>query len=589
VRPFTVAKVAKVAAVAAVAKSTRVAIGVVLVVSLVGGLLSACGGSSGSGAGHSSTTGHGSAAGSSASQLPAANPSTGPVGLISAPGGPFMYDADGRVVLMHGVNLVYKVAPYEIEVSGSGPNVLTTAEVQKMASLGFDVVRLGIIWKGLEPGTDPINDPAICTHGDPTSATAASAAGQFQQSVFDPYLSRLDETITMLAKYGIYSLLDMHQDVYSDVFAGEGAPNWAVCTNGLKPKPVYNIPNWSNNLQGPGVVQAYENFWENDVVGDLQVQFDMLWTRIASHFKGNPWVVGYDPFNEPYGAGLPPVGSGATFDAQLQCFYMGRSDPGTDQSGKPISCPPDDPAVGLIPRVEAADPTHLVFYEPNYTVDSGPPNHIGPMSEPRLVLNFHDYCFLHVPNGPEPADFGTVCAPLESLVFNERSKERAKDSVPQQPGGPSWMLTEFGASTDTADLARITADADAHLVGWMYWQWLHYDDPTGSHTSGLWPPTAPTPGMLKVLSQTYPEAIAGTPTATSFDQATAAFTLDYKPDDSITAPTVIFVPVSMHYPDGYCAKVTGANVVSKPDSDHLDIQNEPGATTVTVSVTQGTC
>ncbi len=34
-------------------------------------------------------------------------------------------------------------------------------------ALGFNVVRLGIIWKGLEPGTDPINDPAICTPGRP--------------------------------------------------------------------------------------------------------------------------------------------------------------------------------------------------------------------------------------------------------------------------------------------------------------------------------------------------------------------------------------------------------------------------------------
>ena len=77
---------------------------------------------------------------------------------MSAPGGPYLDDRYGRVALMHGVDLVYKVPPYEVEVQGTGPNVLTPQEAQRMAALGFDVVRLGIIWKGLEPGTAQVND-----------------------------------------------------------------------------------------------------------------------------------------------------------------------------------------------------------------------------------------------------------------------------------------------------------------------------------------------------------------------------------------------------------------------------------------------
>ena len=30
------------------------------------------------------------------------------------------------------------------------------------------------------------------------------------------------------AEYGIYTLLDMHQDVLSEKFCGEGIPDWAV-------------------------------------------------------------------------------------------------------------------------------------------------------------------------------------------------------------------------------------------------------------------------------------------------------------------------------------------------------------------------
>jgi endoglycosylceramidase len=166
------------------------------------------------------------------SSIPATgNPTTGPVGPLSAHGGPFLDDRYGRVVLMHGVNLVYKVPPYEVEINGTGPNVLSVPEVQHMASLGFDVVRLGIIWNGLEPGKAPINDPAICARGTPR----ASGPRQFDPALFNAYLNKLQSTIALLGRYGISSLIDMHQDVYNQVFGGEGAPDWAVCTKVRSP------------------------------------------------------------------------------------------------------------------------------------------------------------------------------------------------------------------------------------------------------------------------------------------------------------------------------------------------------------------
>jgi endoglycosylceramidase len=529
------------------------------------------------------------AASAAPSAAPAADvapgsPADGPVGPMSSDGGPFLTDRFGRVVLMHGVNLVYKLPPYEIVVDGTGANVLTRSEARTMASLGFDVVRLGIIWKGLEPGDDPIDDPSVCTSGRPRAT-----AHQFDAAVFDSYMKKLEATIALLGQYGIYSVVDMHQDVYSSVFGGEGAPNWAVCTNGQKPRPRPGGTDWTVNLQGPGVVTAYEHFWHNDVVGDLQGQFDALWVRVASSLRDNPWVVGYDPFNEPYGRGLPPYGNNTGFDAELECFYTGRADPGLDQSGGTVSCPGDDPEVGLIPQLEAADPRHLVFYEGDYTNDSGIPGHVGPMPFPRLVLNFHDYCFLNAPNGPESSGFASICSPLEKSVFTLRSAERERDTTPEQPGGPASLLTEFGASTDTSDIARIAGDADTELVGWIYWQWLRYDDPTGPSTAGLWPPDSSTPSMLTVLSRPYASAVAGTPTAMSFDPTSGRFTLQFRPDPRITQPTVVVVPVSTHYRNGYCTTVSGGRAVSPPGTTRLDVDADIGATQVTVTIQPGRC
>ena len=395
--------------------------------------------------------------------------------------------------------------------------------------------------------------------------------------------------MALLARNGIFSLLDMHQDVYNEAFGGEGAPNWAVCTDGITPKPRLHVANWSTNYTGPGVTQAYGHFWENDVVGNLQGQFDALWGKIATQFRANPWVVGYDPFNEPYGGGLGSKPNNPAFDALLECLYTGRAHPGLSQSGQRVSCPADDPEEGLIPQIEAADPTHLVAYEGNYGTDSGVPNHIGAMDYPRLVLNFHDYCFLHVPNGPEPANFGSICGPLERSVFAQHAGERANDATKEQPDGPGWLLTEFGATTDTQDLGRITADANANLVGWIYWQWINYDDPTGSHSSALWPPRAATASQLNVLSETYPSAISGTPESMAFNPTTGSFEFRYRSNPKITSPTVIVVPVSTHYPHGYCARVSGAHVTSRPGADRVDLANGSAAGNVTVSITAGSC
>ncbi|MGD0391777.1 MAG: cellulase family glycosylhydrolase [Acidimicrobiales bacterium] len=542
----------------------RVCLGLVLVVGIAS---SSCGGSP--------------AVTSSASE----NPADGPVGPLRAPGGPWLVDREGRTVLLHGADLVYKIPPYEVEVSGTGRSVLTPAEANRMAQLGFTVVRLGIIWKGLEPGTDPINDRTVCSPGAPRR----SGPDQFDARIFDAYMTHLEATVSLLARYRIFSLIDMHQDVYNEAFGGEGAPNWAVCTDGITPRPQLHVANWSVNYTGPGVAQAYGHFWDNDVVGNLQGEFDAMWTKVAARFRGNPWVIGYDPFNEPYGPGLGTRPDNPTFDALLECFYTGRAHPGLNQSGRRVSCPADDPEEGLIPRIEAADPTHLVAYEGNYSTDSGVVNHVGAMDYPRLVLNFHDYCFLHVPNGPEPANFASICGPLERYVFTQHDQERANDSTPEQPGGPGWLLTEFGATTDASDLARITSDADASLVGWIYWQWINYDDPTGSHSSALWPPRAATASQLNVLSQTYASAVAGTPLFMSFDPATASFEFRYRSAPKITAPTVIVVPESIHYPHGYCVRATGARVTSRPDVTRVDVVGPARANDVTVSITAGSC
>ncbi len=556
---------------------------------------------------------------------PGSSPSPDAVsGCIGAPGdaGGFLRDSYGRDLIMHGVNAVNKrfdnVDPYEFTTESGQPNSLTPTDAAEMASLGFDVVRLGIIWKGLEPGAaedyrQPAtaaddNIPAVCTEGLVQNLGTAGPGGsddQYNPKTLRDYLKHVKATVDMLASYGIYSLVDMHQDVYNEHFAGEGAPDWAVCTNRIPPT---NTGNWSANYFEPAVGVAFDHFWANDVVGGLQQNYDYVWSKVASFLKDDPGVVGYDVFNEPFSTEAATPGASAAFDAKLECFYTGKRHPGLQsRTHAPLACPPTDPATGAIGSIERADPNHLVFYEPDVTNDFGNVNWIGPMPYPRLVLGFHDYCLASAGQAYFNFYGSPACSVPEQTVMSNESSARASAATAYQPGGPAWFMSEFGAGENSTDLSRVASLADANLLGWTYWQWKNYGDPTGGATEGLMQsntrcispqcaastfPDAVDPVKAAVLVQPYAQAVAGTPTSMSYDPGTGVFTLSYRPDRRITAPSIVFVPVNAlwdAYPGGYCTTVNGASSVVGQGTDHL-LVSHPTAGTVTLEVRPaGTC
>jgi endoglycosylceramidase len=378
----------------------------------------------------------------------------------------------------------------------------------------------------------------------------------------------------------------MHQDVFNEAFDGDGAPNWAVCTNGA---PNVDPPGrWSLNYGTPAAGAAFRNFWTNDVRGNLQGEFDRVWAAVAGYFRSNPWVLGYDPFNEPFSTSLVTFGD-RRFDDQLHCFYTGRQYAGPPAKGvPPLSCPPQDPAVGVIPTILGADPTHLVFFEPDIYGSRGAPEFLGSMDFPRLVFNVHVYCGYRSPVTGNPTDL-PACAAQDARSLATRADDRPGFASASQPDGPAWMVTEFGASSNPVLLRAFTNQLDRTLVGWNYWAWKYYADPTGSAAESLVMASGRLRSTATVLSRPYPEAVAGRPTLVSSDPATGAFDLAYVANPAVRAPTVVFLPTDLHYPDGYCARATGGRVRSAPGSSLLQVTNRAHAGLVTVSVTPGAC
>jgi endoglycosylceramidase len=504
---------------------------------------------------------------------------------LSSPGGPYLYDSKGRVVLMHGVNVVYKHAPYIAYPDPGEPWNFDATDAAKMQRLGFNVVRLGIEWQALEPGSGGPNQPQICTAGTPE---ATGAVHEWNQAVAEQYLSHVAATVKLLARYGIYTLLDMHQDVYNQSFRGEGAPNWAVCTNNVPIVPKGG--RWSNNYSNPTLQTAVGHFWSNDVVGNLQGNYDLVWKTVAEYFKNNPWVVGYDPFNEPFSTETQTA-SESTFTGQLECFYIGKGHPADLANGAgPLTCPPGDPDNGVVPTIQSVDSHHLTFVEPDiYWVTGGNvPSQLGPLPFKRIVFNFHTYCGDRSPVTGNPTDL-LKCLQAEDTAASEQDITRLSMGSAAQPTGPAIFMSEFGATT-SIPLAGFDVEwAGLDDLSWIYWAWKYYDDPTGSSAEGLVEPDGSYSPVVSVLSRTFPQAVAGDPNSTVFNPFTGAFSMVYAPTLAANGVTTVFVAASQHYPDGWCSAVKNGRITSKPGASHLTVQTVGHPALVYISVTAGAC
>ncbi len=287
------------------------------------------------------------------------------------------------------------------------------------------------------------------------------------------------KTVALLGQYHVYTLLDMHQDVYNELFDGEGAPAWAVCTNGA---PSTDPPGrWSENYATAPADNAYRHFWTNDVVGNLQGEFDRVWAGVASYFRTNPWILGYDPFNEPYSRALVTHGD-EQFDGQLECFYTGKSLVGpTDPWGPADHLPLARPGLGRPPHDADRRPQPPGLLRAEHLRERGRPNFIGPMQLPNLVFNVHVYCSYRSGKTGNPTDIA-ACAAQGVRTLQKRS-----EAVPSWHRNPS--RTAPPGSSASSEPPRIrhcsTGSPVRPTASWS-------DGPTGRGSTTAIRPGAPT-------------------------------------------------------------------------------------------------
>ncbi|WP_405852529.1 cellulase family glycosylhydrolase [Streptomyces sp. NBC_00090] len=333
--------------------------------------------------------------------------------------GRWLTDDQGRVVTVHGVNMVYKKPPYFPAAGGFGEK-----DARFLAENGFNAVRLGFAWNAVEPR------PGVYD---------------------DEYIEKIRQTQQLLARHHIYSLVDSHQDAFNESVGASwsGFPDWATYADGfpVQPNPGFPLVYFTSPAQN----QTWANFWRDRAAPDgvgLQEHYAAMWAHVAQRFTDQPYVLGYDLINEPWPGWEYPT-----------CF--------------PKGCPRFETGVlapfeaKVMNAIRGVDRNHLLFYEPSLTNDFGTPNWMpNPTGDPKAGMSFHDYCLGQVDtcvtNGLERSaaegvvgvvtEFGATKdatklsaladrfdANMASWMFWSQAQDQTPDHPQEPPTGPHLM------------------------------------------------------------------------------------------------------------------------------------------------------
>ncbi len=499
---------------------------------------------------------------------------------------PFLADAAGREVLLHGVAAVgmedvaypnANGAPALFPVSPSAyagrcpkasplipqpPLCETQAskpayeqsiapasgdDFAQMRALSFNVARLVLNWSQLEP------------HPGVYSTT---------------YLARVAQVVSWARQQGIYLILDLHQDQYSRYIlpidkatapsgctpsgGGDGAPGWAVQSDGKPGCALYGLDELN-----PAESAAFANFWQNSPVDGpkgqapgtgLQDHYIGALAALADRFENDPTVLGYELMNEPQPGSLGslPAANGYQSSTQeLYPFYTRAIEALTGVRDGLPTCAAGAPTslsnTCAYPKLSSVS-RQQIFFEPlayrnllDFSLQVSKPF----TTYPNIVFAPHIYTYgftfeqellgLPAKPGGYPPNFafGYQTAQAEAQAMHG-----------------AVFVTEFGdsSSTDATILAGELAAQESTQTGGTLWAWKGLSATPGSCWCTRWqrstyqttangtpgqgnPHKQPSPADLLIgsrqreLMRVWPTATAGRLGAYAYDPTTSSFVM----------------------------------------------------------------
>ena len=474
----------------------------------------------------------------------------------------FILDKHGRYSIFHGGNVVVKLPPYlpTLDKFDYQYSLNTHHDLETMKRLGFNSVRLGVIWEAVE-----------------------KSPGEYDYD----YLNKVEEIINTLGQNGIYTMVDAHQDVFSRNFCGEGVPyfyvneleydkkcaagaltrildlvgvcktiedfNFRLDENGLPLIEDCVKHNFADYHFIAGFSSSYKNFYLNKA--NIQDKFVEFWKVVVNKFKDNEYILGYDLWNEPAPGG--PM-------EDLKSFVPGRPD-----------------VKDILPVYRKVDaelrkikPDYILFFENTPVPDILPifgGLFLGKMSEKPggddipQVYNFHTYCCL---SGGDTCAHGEasyeksvkVCPKFHEKQFKKEIDTANNLNVPM-------FLTEFGACSDSKacynEIISVIKLTEENFISWNYWNYKPYGDHTTSAIEmvsyeGIYNSDGTVQNIKeKGLSRGYVMYYQGKPIKFKYEKnSNTNFETIFEYHKNIKEPSVLYYNKNFFYKKGYNIKIT---------------------------------
>ena len=398
----------------------------------------------------------------------------------------FVNESGGEIIL-HGVNVLCRDA-------GLGHFYPHFEDAfPYFRRMGFNLLRFGIFWNGVEP----------------------------RPGVYDEaYLGRVKEIVKLAEEYGIYVMLDMHQDLFAQKFI-DGAPDWACLDDGL-PHPEHCTIWYQAYLESEAIIRAADHFWANAPASDgvgLLDHYSAMWERIAEVFADCVNIIGFEPMNEPFMGSVAREAFGAATRKMLE------KNPSFDLS-HPESISQEEQAAFMeeVSRyfLEFDRTTLMAFYRRMQEA-------VAKHSDKPMITGGNIYCSTNIPTGMERLAGGNqIYAPhgYDSVVDSDRYESFSRENVEhlfaekrrgQDRLGLPTIIGEWGAfpSADfTNDLIRhMNGIVEKNLWGSAYCEYR---------------PGMETDGNFAALCRSYPVETAGELVSYHYEEASHRFQMEFQ-------------------------------------------------------------
>ncbi|MDW0194913.1 MAG: cellulase family glycosylhydrolase [Nitrososphaeraceae archaeon] len=492
--------------------------------------------------------------------------------------GSWFRDEEKRYVLFRGVNFGSrsKMPPYlpiapldvhdisKLDLKKEIESVKTGLDLLK--NLGFNIVRLLISWKAIEPRPNQ-NLEELLPEGR-------------------KYLEYMKEIIDELHARNLYVILDFHQDIANEAYGGDGFPDWAIAIDEEheKPKPPTKPDKkWQfKYMINKSLKETLKSFWENDLTNldeglknyPVRTHLEKTIGQTVKFFKslndgaGHPAILAIEPFNEPHPSTIPKKEFEAKylmdyyrnvnseiekFDKTLFIFIEPRVDwiMPADSGGMPVSYGASPLDVKSSFKMDFIKNVMVDKKLVTKKLETYLPSDLNSISRfgNNGVLSFHYYDTLAVASSfvkiPESLYTYKIEFPVIFSQLSQAATER----------GLIPFITEFGAFQEAEQIREYLDlqynQIEAFLLNATIWNYDLYNTEEGKDNwnyenySLLGPDRKPR--NVDAVARPYPMRSSAEPILIFFDIDSKYASIVLKGKVFTGEPTVIYIPFDIHY------------------------------------------